>query len=237
MLLALGTIGNPIRCHDPVGEWKYLHQLISETHGFIQYKRMGSFHTESSILDGYAIFNLQGDKFAELYFDMYHSEYIEELVPEGFQRIDPEVVENQLFEKMLASSRVTSNIHGQIVIGQDNHGYVEAKAQRLLLCGPLYYRTQDYFGYPHLDWNWAEIVDASRQLVEKFSGRLDSNPIIVSNAEIAKQLLKTFHFDSENAAVIDSTGKAELICATHIVTGEPLQFWFQSSTFVEEKLP
>ena len=54
---------------------------------------------------------------------------------------------------------------------------------------------------------------------------------------IHSSLLKTFHFDSENVAGIDSTGKAVLICATHIVTGEPLQFWFQGSTFVEEKLP
>ena len=66
MISTLGTIDNPIRCHDPIGERNYLHQLVSETHGFIQYKRIGSFRTEDHLLDGYAILNLEGEQIADL---------------------------------------------------------------------------------------------------------------------------------------------------------------------------
>lgn len=231
MASPLGTIGNPIRCAEPMGEWRYLSQLVSETHGFIQHVRIGSFQTEGVLLDGYAIMDLAGQKFAELYFDMYHPGYVENSVPAGFRQIDPKLLEDQLVAKMFAAPGMSSEIQAQISIGQENHGYVETKAQRLLLCGPLYYRSQDYFGYPRLDWNWKEIVDASKQLVEAFSGRLKSDPITVVNALIAEQLLKTFHFDCENIYSLDSAGEPVLLCATHSVTGEPLQFWFQRSTF------
>ena len=236
MTSTLGTTGNPIRCDKPIGERNYLNQLVSETHGFIQYKRMGSFRTEGNILDGYAILNLEGEQVAELYFDMYHSGYIEESVPEGFRRIDPEAIEGQLFGQMFDADLIPIGLRSQIVISQDSHRYVEEKAQRLVLCGPLYYRTQDYFGYPRVDWKWRAIVDASRQLVQEFSGRLESNPIKVVDASVANQLLKTFHFDSDNTALIDSTMDPVLVCAKHSVTEASLQFWFQRSTFEEENL-
>ena len=86
-------------------------------------------------------------------------------------------------------------------------GYVEAKVQLLGLCRSLYYRTKDYFGYPRINLNWAEIEDVSAQPVEQFSGRLENMPMTVTNTFIVDQCLKTFHFDSENAVVIDSTDK------------------------------
>ena len=144
MISTLGTMSNPIRCDEPIGEWNYLNQLVSETHGFIQYKRMGSFRTEEHLLDGYAILNLEGEQVAELYFDMYHSGYVEASVPEGFRRINPQTLEDQLFEKMFDADPTPRGLRAQVVISQDSHGYVEAKAHRLLLCGPLYYRSQDY---------------------------------------------------------------------------------------------
>ena len=156
MTSTLGTLDNPIRCHEPIGEWRYLHPLVSETHGFIRYKRMGSFRTEGNILDGYAIMDLTGAKFTELYFDMYHPDYVEESLPIGFRRIDSDVLEEQLFAKMFERPTVLSELRDPIVIDQQSHGYVEAKAQRLLLCGPLYYHVHDYFGYPRKDWNWAK---------------------------------------------------------------------------------
>ena len=233
----LGTIANPIRCEDPVGERSYLCQLVSEAHGFIQYTRMGSFRTERNLVDGYAITDLRGKKIAELYFDMYHPGYVEKALPKGFRRIDPSVLEEQLFAKMFGSSPDRSVMRDQIVISQESHGYVESKAQRLLLCGPLYYHSRDYFGYPRKDWGWLEIVDASMQLIEDYAGRLETHPIKVENALIANQMLQTFHFDAENSERIDSTVEPVLVCATHRVTAEALQFWFQRSTFEGENLP
>ncbi len=230
MISTLGTIDNPIRCDAPIGERSYLHQLVSETHGFIRYKRMGSFRTEGNLLDGYAIMDLTGEKFVELYFDMYHPGHIEESVPSGFSRIDSEVLSDQVFAKMFDRPLPSSELQEQVIISDRSHGYVEAKAQRLLLCGPLYYHTHDYFGYPRLTWNWKGIVDASRQVLEDFLGRLESTPIKVVDASVANQLLKTFHFDADNAALIDSTMDPVLVCAKHRVTEEPLQFWFQRST-------
>ena len=237
MVSKLGTIHNPIRCAEPIGEWRYLSQLVSEIHGHIQYVRIGSFKVGGTLLDGYVILDLAGKKIAELYFDMYHPGYVEGSVPEGFSRIDPKLLEDQLFAKMFGATGMSSELQAQVTIGQENYGYVEAKAQRLLLCGPLYYRTHDYFGYPLEDWNWEGIVDASRQLVEDFSGRLKNNPITVVNALIAEQLLKTFHFDCSNVGLLDSTEEPVVLCATHKVTGESLQCWFQRSTFERENLP
>ena len=121
-----------------------------------------------------------------------------------------------------------------IVIGEQSHGYVQTKAQRLLLCGPLYYHAHDYFGYPRKDWNWAGIMDAARQLVEEFAGRVENKPIKVVDALVVHQLLKTFHFDSINADLIDSR-RSVVVRAVHSVTEESLQFWFQRGTFGEEK--
>ena len=233
MTTTLGTIDNPIRCHEPIGEWRYLHQLVSETNGFIQYERMGSFRTEGNILDGYAIMDLTGAKLAELYFDMYHPDYVEESLPMGFRRIDSDVLEEQVFSKVFDRPTGASELRESIVIDQQSHGYVEAKAQRLLLCGPLYYRTHDYFGYPRKEWNWAEIIDAARQLVEEFAGRVENNPIKVVDASVANQLLKTFHFDSTDSDLIASTEDPVVVCAAHSVTEESLQLWFQRSTFEE----
>ena len=137
---------------------------------------------------------------------------------------------------MLDRPSIPSELQEQVVISERSHGYVESKAQRLLLCGPLYYHTHDYFGHPRINWNWIGIVDASRQLLEDFSGRLESNPIKVVDASVANQLLKTFHFDSDNTALIDATMDPVLVCAKHSVTEEPLQFWFQRSTLEGENL-
>ena len=234
MISTLGTIDNPIRCDAPIGERRYLHQLVSETHGFIRYKRMGSFRVDGNILDGYAIMDLAGEKFVELYFDMYHPGHVEESIPSGFTRIDSEMLSDQVLSTMLDRPSIPSDLQEQIIISDRNHGYVEAKAQRLLLCGPLYYHTHDYFGHPRLHWNWIGILDASRQILEDFSGRLESNPIKVVDASIANQLLQTFHFDPNNSALIDSTVEPVLVCGTHTVTAETLQFWFQRSTLEVE---
>ena len=230
MSSTLGTIDNPIRCQDPRGEREYLEQLISETHGFIQYDRMGSFHTDGNILDGYAIMDLAGQKFAELYFDMYHPDHVEESLPDGYLRIDPDELSDQVFSKMRDWPRASEEMREQIVISEDSHGYILAKAQRLLLCGPLYYQSQDYFSLPRKEWNWIGIVDASRQLVEQFAGRLEGNPICVPNASTAGQLLQTFHFVAANNDILDSTDEPVIIDATHHVTEETLQFWFQRNT-------
>ena len=237
MTLTLGTIRNPICCDGPIGERRYLDQLVSEVHGFIQYKRMGSFRTEGNIVVGYAIMNLTGQKITELYFDMYHPGHIEKSIPDGFRRIDQEELEEQLFTNVFDAPVVSSELQEQIIIDQQRHGYVIAKAQRLLLCGPLYYHTQDYFGHPRKGWNWAGIVDASRQLVEQWSGRLENRPICVPNAATASQMLQTFHFGSDNIESLDSTEASVLIKAKHQVTEESLQFWFQRSTFGAQKHP
>ena len=237
MTSTLGTMGNPIRCDKPIGERNYLHQLVSETHGFIRYKRMGSFCVEENILDGYAIMDLTGKKFVELYFDMYHPGYVEECIPVGFGRIDSEMIADQVSAKMSDRQPIPLDLQKQIVISDRNHGYVEAKAQRLLLCGPLYYHTHDYLGYPRINWNWIGIMDASRQILEGFSGRLESNPIKVADASVLNQLLKTFHFETGTSALIDSTTEPVLVCAKHSVTEEPLQFWFQRSTLETDNLP
>ena len=236
MSFTLGTIADPIRCHQPIGERQYLDQLISEKHGFIQYERMGSFRTGGNILDGYAIMDLAGHKFGELYFDMYHPDHVEDAVPDGYLRIDPDELSDQVFSKMLDRSSASEEMQEQIVISEDSHGYILTKAQRLLLCGPLYYQSQDYFGHPRKGWDWISIVDASRQFVEHFAGRLEGNPIRVPNAETAEQFLQTFHFTSDNTNVIDSVDGPVIINATHHVTEESLQLWFQTN-IVEGKSP
>lgn len=227
MSSALGTMDNPIRCHKPRGEREYLEQLVSETYGFIQYDRMGSFHTDGNILDGYAIMDLAGQRFAELYFDMYHPDHVEEDVPNGYRRIDPDELSDQVFSKMLDWPTASEEMQEQIVISEDSHGYILAKAQRLLLCGPLYYQSQDYFSNPRKKWNWFGIVDASRQLVAQFAGRLEGNPICVPDATTAGQLLQTFHFVSDNVDCLNSAEGPVIINARHHVTEELLQFWFQ----------
>ena len=115
---------------------------------------MGSFRTEGNLLDGYAIMDLTGAKFTELYFDMYHPGYVEESVPKDLDALIRMHLKINCLRRCLSRS-VLSRVREPIVIGQQSHGYVQAKAQRLLLCGPLYYHAHDYFGYPRKDWNWA----------------------------------------------------------------------------------
>ena len=81
------------------------------------------------------------------------------------------------------------------------------------------------------------VGNGARQLVEEFAGRVENKPIKVGDASIANHLLKTFHFDAINADLIDSTEDSVVVRAVHSVTEESLQFWFQRSTFEEEKLP
>ena len=230
MSSTLGTIDNPIRCHQPIGERQYLDQLVSEIHGFIQYERMGSFRTGEDILDGYAIMDLAGQKFDELYFDMYHPDHVEMAVPDGYRRIDPDELEDQVFSKMFDWPIVPEEMKNEMVISEEGHGYVLAKTQRLLLCGPRYYQSHDYFSHPRKGWNWADIVDVSRQLVEQCAGRLESHPICVPNASTVDQFLRTVHFVSDNVDDLDSVEGPVIIAATHHVTGESLQFWFQRNT-------
>ena len=65
---------------------------------------------------------------------------------------------------------------------------------------------------------------------------VDITPVMIKvvDASVANQLLKTFHFDADNSALIDSTMEPVLVCAKHSVTEEPLQFWFQRSTLEGE---
>jgi hypothetical protein len=50
-------------------------------------------------------------------------------------------------------------------------------------------------------------------------------------------LLKTFHFDSINGDVVDSTVEPIVMSAVHSMTEESLQFWFQRGRFGEDNLP
>ena len=239
MSAKLGTLDNPIRCENPSGERSYLEQLISTTHGFFQYQRMGCFAGGKKPIDGYSIMDLSGTKFTELYFDMYHPGYIEQEVPEGFTRIDPEELEEQLLTKMLdnLSSKKHKEMQDLITIDTANHGYVSSKAQQLLLCGPLYYQNNDYFNYPEMEWDLQGIMDACKQIVDDFAGRLQDHPIQVSSVETAEELLNTFHFTADNIELLRSTENAVLVVATHDVTDESLQLWFRCSTTKDTVVP
>lgn len=225
----LGTIENPIRCEGPMGERSYLDQLISQTRGFLNYRRGGSLRTNGNTLDVYHLFDLSGEKVTELFFDMYHEGFTESDVPEGLVRIDQEELNRQVMKKTLSASfsEKAKEIRARFDIDESSHGYVMAKAQRLILCGPIYYQSHDHFGHPQRTWDLKGIVDASRQIAEDFAGRIQDHPIQVLSIEVADQLLKTFHFDAVNLESLESTEDPVLITAAHHVTQMPLRFWFK----------
>ena len=230
----LGSLSNPIRCDGPAGERAYLDQLIAKPFQHIRYTRLGSVSSDVGRLDQYQVTNLHGIELGLLHFDMYHKDYVELLIPSGFVRINPEEISRAVVESMFGeqsesdSQAILSTLneqYGSVQVDESNHGYVYAKVQRLLLCGPRYYASEDFFSYPLHKWDWAGIVAASKQMVQQYAGLYREYPIVVHNSEALIQLLQTVHFDVQNMEVL-VVNEPLLVDAQHSVTKQRLQFWF-----------
>lgn len=230
----LGALSNPIRCDGPAGERTYLDQLIAKPFQHIRYKRLGSISSDVGRLDQYQITNLQGFELARLHFDMYHQDYVELAIPPGFVRINPEQIDRAVVENMFGEQgerdsqtmlRTLTEQYGPVQIDESNHGYIYAKIHRLLLCGPRYYASEDFFSHPLSRWDWAGIVDASKQMVQQYAGLYREHPIVVDRADTLIQLLQTVHFDVQNVTE-PTVAEPLLIDAQHSVTKQKIQFWF-----------
>jgi len=82
----LGSIENPVKCHDPSGERHYLDRLRDKKNfKGITYKRAGSISATSSknLLDRYEISTSDGESHT-IFFDMYHKKHVEMRPVPGF---------------------------------------------------------------------------------------------------------------------------------------------------------
>lgn len=236
MNFALGTKENPIRCEGPSGERQYLDQITASKAKLdftehIQYRRIGSFPVAGKILDNYEIKNLKGDVVGHLFFDMYHEGYTESKVPPDFTRLDEEALLSSTGFMNLESMELKFDRrnrlreqYGESTISTSSHGYVESKAQGLLVGGPQFYALHDFFGYPQGDWELLELLKASDALVSKLAGLYAEEPLVFSSVKVLKQFFKTWHFDVLNADKA-SNKEALVVSAVHEVTGEDLSYW------------
>lgn len=234
----LGSLECPIRCDGPSGERAYLDQLIGSNIGsnlqHLRYKRLGSVSSTTGLLDQYQVTDLQGREIVRLHFDMYHEDYVETGVPQGFVRIDNQDLEATVLKNMFGDTDIEeeefdkrsalNKQYGPVQVDESNHGYVHAKAHRLLLCGPQYYARDDFLSYPLKQWNWFEIIEASKQLVQQEAGLYPEHPIVVSDTETLMQFWNTFHFDVQNLDVLEDDVSL-LIEAEHRITNVQLQCW------------
>lgn len=186
------------------------------------------------MLDVYELQTLSGQPVGQLYFDMYHQGYEESAVPPEYQRIDEASVEQQLLEQMFDFSGVgdLKAKYGEMQIPIDSHGYVSSKASRLLLVGPNYYASQDYFNRPSKTCNGVELLSISSQYTKEKAGLYAEHPLKVSSARSVQEWLETFHFQPD----ADILGKFDLlasesapmiITATHLMTEQRLSLYFQ----------
>lgn len=230
----LGSEQHPIRCAGPSGERAYLDQLQGLNGEHLQYRRLGSMPSNGNMLDVYELQTLSGQPVGQLYFDMYHQGYEESAVPPEYQRIDEASVEQQLLEQMFDFSGVgdLKAKYGEMQIPIDSHGYVSSKASRLLLVGPNYYASQDYFNRPSKTCNGVELLSISSQYTKEKAGLYAEHPLKVSSARSVQEWLETFHFQPD----ADILGKFDLlasesapmiITATHLMTEQRLSLYFQ----------
>ena len=89
--------------------------------------------------------------------------------------------------------------------------YVRKKADMLIAETPAYYRKEDYFRFPLVEWNTYGILCGAYQINE-IKGIIQENPIEIENEECIMQLMRTFHFEITTCnKMINSLGN-EILC-------------------------
>jgi hypothetical protein len=224
----LGSIDNPVKCDGVSGEYDYLENLVTPQGEPIRYYREGSVNRGGGkVLDKYIVQDELGNILITIYFDLYHPKYREKKIVPGLSHVK-KFNERQPYQHIDYFFERQHELDPENSLDwSDQFVYIWSKAGMLLSKGAFIYALDDAFGFPIDTMDVKQLKLNCGQIVHELAGGNPIYPLLAVNQKDVKDLLRTFHFNTEKISPVEMEDNLYAAEAEHLMTKEKTILYFR----------